>query len=338
MDGFRAFTDDPNQDLILASPIPTSCLKEPVMLGIDEAGRGPVLGPMVYGIAFFAVSKSDQMKSMEFAGNNNTGKRQANFSFSSLSLHIHDSHFLSFVSLQIDSKVLTETKREKIFESIQSHRDVGWSVKILSPNTISNTSLRRRKYNLNQLSHDTAIELVRQVLDKGVNVTELYVDTVGPKDKYQLKLKKIFPSIPKIKVENKADSLFHVVSAASICAKVVRDQVIKEWKFPEGSHIIPPSIDYGSGYPGGKHLHQNISHVCQSVSVCDICTHGSYKQTHTHLFPFNPILYRLYFPLSRNLSARSCDKSLPEESTRSCFWIPDFCTLLLVHSEYNDRK
>lgn len=85
MDGFRAFTDNPNQDLVLASPIPTSCLKEPVMLGIDEAGRGPVLGPMVYGIAFFAVSRSDQMKSMEFAGNN-TGEKTSEI-FSLFSSH-----------------------------------------------------------------------------------------------------------------------------------------------------------------------------------------------------------------------------------------------------------
>lgn len=129
---------------------------------------------------------------------------------------------------------------------------MGWSVKILSPNTISNTSLRRRKYNLNALSHDTAVELVQQTLEKGVQVAELYVDTVGPKDKYQQKLKGLFPQIAKIKVENKADSLFHVVSAASICAKVVRDQVIREWKFPEGPDLVSPDINYGSGYPGGE--------------------------------------------------------------------------------------
>lgn len=60
----------PNQDHTLAGPVPEICLKEPVMLGIDEAGRGPVLGPMVYGIAFFPISKSNAMKQMDFAGNN----------------------------------------------------------------------------------------------------------------------------------------------------------------------------------------------------------------------------------------------------------------------------
>ena len=31
----------------------------------------------------------------------------------------------------------------------------------------------RMKYNLNELSHDTAIGLIRSVLDKGVNVKEV---------------------------------------------------------------------------------------------------------------------------------------------------------------------
>ena len=42
--------------------------KEPCMLGIDEAGRGPVLGPMVYGIAFCPVSKLKELKDVGFAG------------------------------------------------------------------------------------------------------------------------------------------------------------------------------------------------------------------------------------------------------------------------------
>lgn len=54
----------------------------------------------------------------------------------------------------------------------------------------------------------------------GVQLTELYVDTVGKEDYYQDKLERLFPDL-KIVVTSKADVKFPIVSAASICAKVV---------------------------------------------------------------------------------------------------------------------
>lgn len=49
-------------------------------------------------------------------------------------------------------------------------------------------------------------------------------------------------------VAKKADSLYPIVSAASICAKVTRDRVIQNWKFVEDIEV---SGKYGSGYPNG---------------------------------------------------------------------------------------
>lgn len=55
----------------------------------------------------------------------------------------------------------------------------------------------------------------------------------------------------KITVSKKADSLFPIVSAASICAKVTRDAALKNWKFIEQPDKVIDS-NWGSGYPNGN--------------------------------------------------------------------------------------
>jgi ribonuclease H2 subunit A len=48
------------------SPIPTA--PGPYILGVDEAGRGPVLGPLVYGIAYCPASWQKDLEQLGFAG------------------------------------------------------------------------------------------------------------------------------------------------------------------------------------------------------------------------------------------------------------------------------
>lgn len=52
-----------------------------------------------------------------------------------------------------------------------------------------------------------------------MSLFQAYLDTVGDADKYRIKLSERFPSI-KFVVAKKADSLYPVVSGASIVAKV----------------------------------------------------------------------------------------------------------------------
>lgn len=106
-------------------------------------------------------------------------------------------------------------------------------------------------YNLNAQAMDATIELIRGVVDSGVNVREIYVDTIGMPAVYQKKLERIFPTI-KITVEKKADSLYPCVSAASVVAKVSRD-VSCEKLYEEYARIMQTEESdepgWGSGYP-----------------------------------------------------------------------------------------
>lgn len=48
------------------SPLPTT--SGPYILGVDEAGRGPVLGPLVYGVAYCPVAYQETLEELGFAG------------------------------------------------------------------------------------------------------------------------------------------------------------------------------------------------------------------------------------------------------------------------------
>ncbi|KAF7277778.1 hypothetical protein GWI33_009198 [Rhynchophorus ferrugineus] len=168
------------QNIFYMTPISDLCKEYPCILGIDEAGRGPVLGPMVYGTAFIPINEQTLLETLECA----------------------------------DSKALTEEKRDVIFEKIcENHNKLGWGVEIIAPNTICNSMLSRSKYSLNQVSMDAAIGLIKAALAQNVKIEHVYVDTVGKPEKYQQYLKTIFPNL-KITVAKKADSTYPVVSAA----------------------------------------------------------------------------------------------------------------------------
>lgn len=127
-----------------------------------------------------------------------------------------------------DSKQVKEEDRERMLSEMQKieFSELGFFSDVIMPDYLSsmmlNTSTEGR--NLNEISHTSAINLIKKVKELGVNVTHVYLDTVGPPEKYRDLIKSRLQD-PKIEVtvESKADSKFPVVSAASIVAKVTRD-------------------------------------------------------------------------------------------------------------------
>ncbi|KAG1369706.1 ribonuclease H2 subunit A [Cocos nucifera] len=205
-----------------SAPLPKWASK-PCIMGIDEAGRGPVLGPMVYGCLYCARSYQKTLATLNFA----------------------------------DSKTLKEEKREELFENLKADSSLGWEVDVIDPRELSAKMLKREKINLNEISHNSAIGLVRRVLNMGVLLTEVYVDTVGDAEKYRIKLSERFPGV-KFVVAKKADSLYPVVSGASIVAKVTRDRALHGWMLDETAENM--HRNFGSGYPGDPETKAWLDH------------------------------------------------------------------------------
>lgn len=81
---------------------------------------------------------------------------------------------------------------------------------------------------------------------------KIFVDTLGPPEKYQKNLSERFPGI-QFHVKSKADSLYPIVSAASIMAKVTRDYELAMWahrtQLTSAETKLQVDFIVGSGYP-----------------------------------------------------------------------------------------
>jgi ribonuclease H2 subunit A len=151
-----------------------------------------------------------------------------------------------------DSKVLTPNFRASLMHilctpSSDLFKKCGWATRVMSARDISAGMLKQTAaQNLNAQAMDATINLIKVILAKGVNITHIYIDTIGKPEAYQKKLEQIFPA-KQITVAKKADSLYPCVSAASVCAKVTRDVAL------EVSYNTTYSMDsiagWGSGYP-----------------------------------------------------------------------------------------
>lgn len=181
------------------------------IMGIDEAGRGPTLGPMVYGAAFCEASYETEMANRAFA----------------------------------DSKTLKEEKREQLFSSIEQDDIIGFAIESISAAEISAQMLQPERNSLNVIANNATFGLITTVEGMGYKLDKVLVDTVGDATTHRERLERRFPHIAFV-VCPKADALYPIVSAASIVAKVTRDRELKQYEFPERLDI---SRDFGCGYP-----------------------------------------------------------------------------------------
>ncbi|KAF5326719.1 hypothetical protein D9619_004061 [Psilocybe cf. subviscida] len=208
----------------------------PYILGVDEAGRGPVLGPLVYGVAYCPAAYQETLEGLGFN----------------------------------DSKVLNASTRSALLDTLSSDpKNLGWSVRVISPQAISSGMLRRPPTNLNRQSEDATILLIREVLAMGIELSEVYVDALGNTTTYEKYLSSLFPGID-FTVTNKADSKFKIVGAASVAAKVTRDACIEGWCFEENEGSTSDdeekwTTSLGSGYPSDPNTQAWLKTALNSV-------------------------------------------------------------------------
>jgi ribonuclease HII len=174
-----------------------------VICGVDEAGRGAVIGPLV------------------IAG---------------VSIHEKDAQKLKRLGVR-DSKELSPSKREKLSKEIEK---IAKDIVILKVGPCKIDSYSRQGVKLNRLE---AMKMCT-IIDC-LNSSKAYVD--GP-DVNLPKFTRIMSKMLKVEtelcVEHKADSTYPIVSAASIMAKVERDEEMKALRKKYGVK--------GTGYPSDE--------------------------------------------------------------------------------------
>lgn len=179
--------------------------------GIDEAGKGPIIGPLVLAIAAIEKDKEEHLRELGVKDSKLLSPHQRD----SLVGHIKGWTSWNLVEVgprEIDDAVLSDSLNLNWLEAIHSAKLI------------------------DKMSQDLAKEhqeLVRVVVDCPSNNIPAYSAYL----KTHLKNKDI-----EIVAEHKADLNHPIVSAASIIAKTTRDGLIEELKKKYG-------VQFGSGYP-----------------------------------------------------------------------------------------
>lgn len=187
------FVHRSNRPLVYFRHIKNRAGNAMIIVGVDEAGRGPVLGPLVMAALAF---KEEKIKELEWLGVK-------------------------------DSKLLSSEAREELFERIYEIAD-DFRIEVIEPDAID-LSLSEENTNLNWLEADTSARMISELNPDKAIIDCPSVNIKAYKDYFSSKLKDVKSNINLV-VEHKADFNYIVVAAASIIAKVIRDRYIENIK------------------------------------------------------------------------------------------------------------
>ena len=182
-----------------------------LILGIDDAGRGPVIGPMVLAGCLMESSMEEEWKNLGIT----------------------------------DSKQLTRTKRQELRQGILLGA-LAHHITLTTPKEIYSQLLSG--INLNSIEALKTAEIINKINSyTSWNKEKIQVIVDCPSTnttawKRELERYVIKKENLTILCEHKADQNYVACSAASILAKTTRDQEIENLKIKIG-------IDFGSGYP-----------------------------------------------------------------------------------------
>ncbi|NTW30393.1 MAG: ribonuclease HII [Candidatus Moranbacteria bacterium] len=211
-----------------------------LIVGIDEAGRGPLAGPVVAAAA--------ALKNQEFGVMNQEEEKDW--------------------GLVRDSKKLSEKQREKAFEFVSEHFNVG--IGIVTAETIDRVNILQATF----LAMKEAMTDLRKTLGATGDGMLLLVD--GNQE------------IPNLSVAQETviggDARVRSIAAASIIAKVTRDRMMLEYD------VSYPAYGFAKhkGYGTKEHMD-----ALRRIGACPI-----------HRMSFKPVFYSVPENVNRNLLNR----------------------------------
>jgi len=208
--------------------------------GIDEAGRGCAIGPLVIAAVLFEEETIPKL--------NELGVK--------------------------DSKKISPKKREKLSEDIKKIA-IDFRIFELPPQVIDKVVFRSQPLKrLNYLETMIMAKLVRELKPDIVYMDPPDVDS----QRCSEQVKSVIKYNIEVICEPRADDKYTSTGAASILAKVTRDQRIKELHKLYG--------DFNSGYAGDRKTQKFIQEYFSQNKECPDFMRASWVTVQRHLKPF----------------------------------------------------